>query len=50
MNFNENSLDGLNTIYCDELFIGGELFTSGTGDIGPTGPQGLQDNTGPQGL
>ena len=25
MNFNEQSIDGLNTIYCDELFIGGVL-------------------------
>ena len=46
MNFNENSLDGLNTINCDELFIGGELFTSGTG---PTGPIGNIGNTGPTG-
>ena len=46
MNFNENSLDGLNTIYCDELFIGGELFTSGTG---PTGPIGNIGSTGPTG-
>jgi len=41
MNFNEQSIDGLNTIYCDELFIGGELFTSGTGPTGDTGPQGV---------
>ena len=41
MYFNEQSLDGLNTIYCDELFIGGELFTSGTGPTGDTGPQGI---------
>ena len=31
MNFNEHSIDGLNTIYCDELFIGGTLFTTGVG-------------------
>ena len=41
MNFNEQSIDGLNTIYCDELFIGGELFTSGTGPTGDTGSQGV---------
>ena len=45
MNFNENSLDGLNTIFCDELFIGGELFTSGTGPTGPIGNVGMTGAT-----
>jgi hypothetical protein len=49
MYFNEQSIDGLNTIYCDELFIGGTLFTTGVGDTGDTGSIGSIGNTGPTG-
>ena len=52
MNFNEQSIDGLNTIYCDELFVAGTLFTTGegdTGDTGATGPIGEQGEKGNHG-